>query len=215
MKKQYELITPSWVLKICRKYKHTIKKIILITNLFFVFVFISNDFSLHHVKNINKYGINNKLYQHNIETRYDRILTEHVKHLWKNNFSLEVNTSQKNPSSLKDHVSSNQSTEEIKKTNELITNLSKLWKDMIKNTEEEYNHNTDHMDHKWRYDMWNKQWGKYLDAAHDNINKHLRNYNSSEDYKKDITNKWIQWASEDVEVFVNALKQEWYKNNNN
>ncbi|SOV79968.1 Plasmodium exported protein (hyp11), unknown function [Plasmodium reichenowi] len=87
-------------------------------------------------RNINKYGIKNQLYQHNIETRYDRILTEHAEHLWKNNFSLVVNTSQNNPSNLKDHVSSNQSTEEIKKTNELITNLSKLWKDMIKNTEE-------------------------------------------------------------------------------
>ncbi|SOV77891.1 Plasmodium exported protein (hyp11), unknown function [Plasmodium sp. gorilla clade G3] len=215
MKKPYEHMSPSLALKICRKYSYTIKKFTLIIYLFFVFLFIWNDFSSHHVKNINKYGINNELYQQNIETRYERILTENDEHPWKKKFSSVVNTSQNNPSNSKDLVSNNLSTEEIEMINELSTNLSKLWEDMIKNTEEEYNNKTDHMDHKWRDDMWNNQWGKYLDAAHDHINKHLNSYNSSENYKKDITYKWIQWAGEDVEVFVNALKQEWDKNNNN
>ncbi|KYN98675.1 exported protein (hyp11) [Plasmodium gaboni] len=215
MKKPYKYISPYWELNICKKCNYTIKKIIFIVNLFFVFVFIWNDFSSHHVKNINTYGINYELYQHNIETRYERILTELVEHPWKKKISSLDNTRQNNFSNSKDNVSNNQSTEEIEKTNELSTNLSKLWNDMIKNIEEEYNNNTDHMDHKWRDDMWNNQWGKYLDAAYDNINKHLKNYNTSENYKKDITNKWIQWAREDIEVFVNALKDEWYKNNNN
>ncbi|SPJ10788.1 Plasmodium exported protein (hyp11), unknown function [Plasmodium sp. DRC-Itaito] len=126
----------------------------------------------------------------------------------KKKISSIVNTSQNNLSISEDHVSNNQSTDEKEKTNELSTNLSKRWKDMIKNTEKEYNNKSDHMDDKCRDYMWNKQWGKYLDAAHDNINKHLRNYNGSVNYKKDITNKWIQWAGEYLEVFVNALKQE-------
>ncbi|SOV73650.1 Plasmodium exported protein (hyp11), unknown function [Plasmodium sp. gorilla clade G3] len=102
--------------------------------------------------------------------------------------------------------------ENIDKINELSMNSTKIWKETIKKIRQNYEKETNNMNHNWRDFMWHYKWANiYLHKVHKLINITLKDLtNPIHDKEETITN-WIKWIQEDVEYFMFNLQVEWLR----